>query len=115
MTDSNSLSERSGGEHLFVKQNGMLVRIRPAEIRWIEASDNCAFIHTLEKRYILGETLKNILGKLEGSGLIRVHRSYAVNLNEITAVADGDLLIGKKRIPIGRTHRKELMEMITML
>jgi len=106
---------QSDEQHLFVKHNGLLVRLRPADIRWIEASDNCAFIHTSDKRYLVSETLKLLLSKLAGKGLIRVHRSYAVNLNAISALAERELMVGNRRIPIGRTHRKNLMERITTL
>ena len=111
----NGSAQSSGGEQLFVKHRKMLIRLRPPDILWIEASDNCSFIFTRTEKILVSETLKMLMNKLESTGMIRVHRSFAVNIDRISALTESALLIGKKRIPIGRTHRKELMEKITML
>ncbi|MFK7925261.1 MAG: LytTR family transcriptional regulator DNA-binding domain-containing protein, partial [Bacteroidia bacterium] len=39
----------------------------------------------------------------------RVHRSYIVNLEEISAYTQQDIEIGNKEIPIGLSYKKGLM------
>ena len=41
--------------------------------------------------------------------LVRVHRSFIVNLHHMDAFDDEQIKIGKHQIPIGRTYKDEFL------
>ena len=52
--------------------------------------------------------MKYIDKKLKYSNIIRVHRSYIVNINKIDSISKEKLRIIETSIPIGVTYQKKL-------
>ena len=52
--------------------------------------------------------MKYIDKKLKYSNVIRVHRSYIVNINKIDSISKEKLRIIETSIPIGVTYQKKL-------
>ncbi len=46
---------------------------------------------------------------------MRVHRSYIVNIEQITNLDGNMLIVSKKLLPIGKSHKKELMERLNII
>ena len=61
----------------------------------------------------------NQLGKIEQAlkddCLIRCHRSYMVNLRAVEGFDEAYLFLGKKSIPVSKTHRSTLMGRLRVL
>jgi DNA-binding LytR/AlgR family response regulator len=51
---------------------------------------------------------------LPSSRFLRVHRSYIVALNAITAVNGNMVEIGKQAIPVGTTYKDELVKRLQL-
>ncbi|AFD08049.1 LytR/AlgR family response regulator transcription factor [Solitalea canadensis] len=109
--------EQSGKEsilhfngHVFIKQNYRFLKIKLEDIYYLEAENNYTNIYTVDKQYSLRLSLNAILEKLEMPGLIRVHRSYAVNLDHLTTFNDVFLNIGKNEVPLGRNYKDEFFK-----
>jgi DNA-binding LytR/AlgR family response regulator len=47
--------------------------------------------------------------------LLRVHRSYIININYITKIQDNRLWIDDEEIPVGVTYKKELSDLIRFI
>ena len=79
---------------------------------YAEAFDNYTYVHTLQQRFLISTTLKNVELKLNSKGFIRTHRSFLANLTHLTAVEDGNLFFGEKKVPVGRTFKEEVYKNI---
>ncbi len=101
--------------HLYVRSNSKLVKIEDKEIQYIEAKGDYAIFKTDKKSYIVHTTMKNVEDKLNGSGFLKVHRSFIVNLDKIEDIEDSNLLIQDKIIPISRANKDLLMQRINLL
>lgn len=83
-------------------------------IIWMEAEDNYVRIHTHERDYLLRRTLKDLLSTLEPSQFLRIHRSRAVNIAEISSLCPmlhGDAEIrlhDGKKLRVSRRYRQAL-------
>ena len=97
-------------EYIFIKQNYRFVKFRLSEILFAEADNNYVNIHTQGQKYALRLSLSDLLERLQFSRLIRIHRSYAVNLDAINSFDDQLIKIGNQEIPIGRNYRQEFMD-----
>jgi DNA-binding LytR/AlgR family response regulator len=98
-------------DRFFVKDNEIMVRINLDDIYWIKADRTYYEIKTLNKSYNLVGNLKLFSQKFSHPMLIRVHRSYIVNLDKVTGIRGNMLLFGeniKAEISISETYRDEV-------
>jgi len=97
------------GEHLFIKQNYQFVKISLADLLYLEADDAYTALLTTGRKYLLRLTLSNILERIEQPGLVRIHRSYAVNIHKVDAFNDAEVSIGPQLLPLSRNFRDDFL------
>lgn len=100
---------------VFVKANSKMVRIIPEDIQYIEAYDIYSNIFIDGKRITVSHTLKNIHEILNFPFLIRVHRSFIININKVKSICDDEIMIDDYRVPIGRTYKKEFFDAVRLV
>lgn len=105
----------SGTNYVFVKNNGALVKLHITEILWIDALGDYMTINTANKKYIVHSTMKVIESKLPTDKFIRVHRSYLISIDNITAIDDNVVVIGKQLIPVGAVYKENLTKRLNLL
>lgn len=96
-------------EYIFIKQNHKFVKFKPSEILFASADNNHVNIHTKTQRLVLRLSLAELMERLRFSRLVRVHRSFAVNLDKIDSFDDQIAKIETHEIPIGRNYRQEFL------
>lgn len=110
-------NKESSSEFIFVKSNSKLVKLRTADIYYIEALKDYVVIHTGDTRYTIHSTMKEIENKMGSTDFIRVHRSFIVRLDKIASIEFPNLTLenDKKVIPIGGSYREDLNNRIKMV
>lgn len=98
--------------HLYIKIDSRLMKIKENDILFVEAQGDYALFKTDEKSYLAHTTMKNIEQKLDPEKFLKVHRSFIVNLDHIVDIEDTTLLIRDKVIPVSRAKREGLMKRI---
>ncbi len=89
---------------IFVKKDHLLIKIRFDELKWIRAERNYVELHCDDKMHLTRSTLREFLDKLPQDQFIQVQRSYAVNVDHISAIESSAIFIGKTEIPVGRSY-----------
>ncbi|WP_373516946.1 LytR/AlgR family response regulator transcription factor [Pricia sp.] len=102
-------------DRIFVRHNGKMEKLLLEDILYVEADRNYCKIKTGATAYLLSSTLKTMEEKLPASQFIRVHRSYIVNIPKLDVVAEGHLEIGRKVIPLSKTHKELLFGRLRMI
>ncbi len=100
------------GDRIFVRHHGKMEKILLDDILFIEADRNYCTIVTDNRNFTLTSTLKAMEEKLTKSHLIRIHRSYMVNILKLDIVADHHLEINRKVIPLGKSFKELLLSRI---
>jgi DNA-binding LytR/AlgR family response regulator len=104
---------------IFVKKGTSLVKIKFSDIMWIEALENYVVINTINDKFTIHFTMKAIENQLPVSYFKRVHRSFIVNIKEISSIEDNVVVLkindGKKQIPIGKSYRDKLLNEINLM
>ncbi len=77
-------------ERVFVRERSRLVPIVVREIERIDAEDDFVALVVRGRRHLLGVTLSALLPRLDPAVFVRVHRSHAVNLEFVAAIAPWD-------------------------
>ena len=102
---------------MFVKANQRLVKIKYSEIYFIEALKDYVVINTLERRYTIHSTMKDIESKMPEKDFIRVHRSFIVRIDKIKEIDHSNVVLenDKKTVPVGGSYKDLLQQRINMI
>ena len=99
--------------YLSVRVDAGLVRIRLADIAFIEALSNYLKIHLWDQSFLLVRmTMKAILNELPSTDFMRVHRSYIVPIHRVQAIHNKLIRIGEKQIPLGSNYDDEFQTLV---
>jgi len=89
---------------IYVKSEKKNVKILLKDILFIESLKDYIKIHTIDKTIVTQVPISTIEQRLPDN-FLRIHRSFIVAKDKITAYTQHDLEIGKFQIPIGRNYK----------
>lgn len=95
---------------IFIKQNYRFVKLQKEDLVYIEADRNHSFLQTKQHRHIVRMPLTMILERLAMLDIIRVHRSYAVNIHCVEEFSDSEIIVNGKSIPFTASYRDEFLK-----
>ncbi len=104
--------EPEKSESFFVRSERKMIKINFDEILFIESLSDYIKIHLIDKSVVTRETISNIEAKLPQKDFIRVHRSFVVSLANINSFTSEFVEIGKKQIPVSRSYKKVVLEIL---
>ncbi|MCB0632825.1 MAG: LytTR family transcriptional regulator DNA-binding domain-containing protein [Lewinella sp.] len=103
-------------DRIFVRENNnVMVKINLEEILYIEAERAYCQINTAEKSHLITSSLSNLEQKLSSPFLMRVHRSYLVNLRQIDRIEENRITIGSKNITVSRSYWKDFLNRVKII
>jgi DNA-binding LytR/AlgR family response regulator len=110
-------NKESSADFIFVKSQSKLIKLKTADIYYIEALKDYVVIHTADTRYTIHSTMKEIELKMGTADFVRVHRSFIVRMDKIASIEFPNLTLenDKRVIPIGGSYRDELSNRIRMV
>lgn len=111
------VEKQDSTDMMFVKANQRLVKIKYSEIYFIEALKDYVVINTLERRYTIHSTMKDIESKMPEKDFIRVHRSFIVRMDKIKEIDHSNVVLenDKKVVPVGGSYKELLQQRINMI
>lgn len=102
-------------EFVFIRDNGVLKKIKVDEILYLEAMGDYVKLHTVQKYHAIHTTLKAVEEKLPAAKFMRVHRSYIISLDKIESIEDGTIVMGKHAVPVADAYRSALNSRLNLL
>lgn len=105
---------------IVVKENGNIRIIPVHEIHYIEAYDDYVKIHTQKEMFLKKKTMSYYENSLDAAQFVRVHRSYILNLSQLTRIEPLEkethiaLLKSGGRIPLSKTGYVKLKSVLGM-
>jgi DNA-binding LytR/AlgR family response regulator len=93
---------------IFIKSDGKTYPVLPSDILFCEAMKNYTKIYLKNgERLIPLVPLSKMETDLEdlGAGLLRVHRSFIISKQHITAIEGNQIIMGKNKVPIGEQFK----------
>ena len=95
-------------DRIFIKKQDCFEKIALADILYIQADRSYINIVTTKQSHCISVNLHSFEQQIKYPELIRIHRSYIVNINHIDSFEHSRLFIRKQEIPIGRSYRETL-------
>ena len=89
-----------------VKCNLKTEKITLSTIQWIEAMGDYVKIVTSEKKYIVLSSMKGIQQQIPEKHFFRCHKSYIVNMEEVSNFSQTTVFLKNKPIPLSRAKKE---------
>lgn len=97
--------------YVFIRKDRKQVKVFFDDILYVESVKDYIKIITKDDSHLIKKSLTSFLENLDDR-FLRTHRSYLVNLNEITAYTKQDVEIGKLEVPIGKIYKSSVLEFL---
>ncbi len=94
---------------IVIKDGPLSIKLKHNELLWIKSENVYIEIKTVEKAHVIRTSLERFLEELNDSVFIRIHRSYAINLNHVKAINGQYVIINDEKIPLSRNYRDDLI------
>ena len=97
-------------DYFFVNVDYSLLKIVRSDIIYIEGLKDYVKIHlkSSSKPIVPRITMKGLEELLPSSQFIRIHKSYIVSINSITAIRKNSVFIGTLELPVSENYRDNL-------
>jgi DNA-binding LytR/AlgR family response regulator len=96
-------------EYLMIRANRKLVRLNLSDILYIEGLKDYVKIILPDEMILTKESIGNFYKHLNEENFLRIHKSFIVAVDKITAITSYDVEIGKTELPIGRNYKENVM------
>ncbi len=99
--------------YLKLKSNRKFYRIPTENIMYIQGMKEYIAIYLKDQtRLLFLHSLRNLEELLPADQFLRIHKSYIVSADNITALEGNDLYLGDLKIPMGESYKNRVVEMI---
>ena len=97
-------------DYLFLREGTTYTKIPLADIYYIEADGNYAYVQTENKRYAVKRSLATIGEELSGPLFIRASRGMLINFEKVNSIsfAKGELDLGNFTVKMGKAYHAEI-------
>lgn len=103
----------------FVKNKDRYEKISIGDLLWVEGNGSSVKIFTKTGEFMAMLNLNSFLKQIQHPSLLRIHKSYVVNICKLTAFDNGVVYINykgeEKVIPIGATYREDFKRQMPRL
>jgi len=95
-------------DHIYIQSNKKHIKIDFDKVLFVESLKDYIKIYLENDTLTIKHGLGAFANKLD-SRFCRIHRSFIVNLQKVTAYTKNDVEIGDKEIPIGDLYREDVI------
>lgn len=96
-------------DSIYVQVNKKKHRVLLTDVLYAESIKDYVRLHFEDKNLVIKTTLTDFEKELPSHQFLRTHRSYIVNLQQVTAHTSKDIEIGAIEIPIGVSYKQQVM------
>jgi DNA-binding LytR/AlgR family response regulator len=101
-------------KYLYLKCNGVLVKVAVPDILFIEAANNYIQVYIAAKKMLVYQTLKGIEQQLPAGSFVQVHKSFLVATRHISQINGNTLSVGAHTIPLSRRFKSQALSHLSL-
>jgi DNA-binding LytR/AlgR family response regulator/signal transduction histidine kinase len=100
---------------IIIKQAHEKCKLRIHDILFLEAMKDYTRIMTPDKQYLVLTTLSDMQERLPAEKFVRIHRSYIVHTDKITAIKSNKVFLSASALPVGKLYKNALKGLLLLL
>ncbi|MGH1386035.1 LytR/AlgR family response regulator transcription factor [Kordia sp.] len=104
--------EKPALETLFLNVDKTFYKIQFQEIFYVESERNYLTLVSKQQKLSFIGALRTWKEKLPEHQFIQIHKSFVINKDHVDKISGNEVYIHDKRIPIGRTFKAKLFEVL---
>ncbi len=101
--------DQNNEDFVFIRKNRKQVKLILSNVLYIESLKDYIKIYEEDKTHTIKYSISHFQDLLNEK-FLRVHRSFIVNFDKVTAYSKHDVEIEDKEIPIGESYKNEVLE-----
>ena len=101
-------------ESRFIKDGYAFVKLKVSEIIYLKSDHVYVEIVTEKREHLVRSSLNDYLSNFNPDEIMRVHKSYAVNLSYIEIVHADKIIVKGKEVPLGREYHDTLYKKLKL-
>jgi len=99
-------------QFIQIKSANKYFKLNVHDILYVESLKDYIKVHTKEKPIVAKYKISDFEKELSEKGFLRVHRSFIINIKNITAFTAADIEIGTVEIPIGASYKEYVFNVL---
>ena len=99
-------------DFIFLKADKKHYKVNLNDLLYFESLGDYVIAYTPDKKIITKERIGSLLEILPHNRFIQIHRGYVISISKIEAVGPGFVEINKKKLPVGRNYKPELLRLL---
>jgi two-component system, LytTR family, response regulator LytT len=106
------LLKKTEPEIISIKDNYEIIKIAVKDILWLKADNIYTELKTTNKTYLIRTSITKFIDEHHLNCIARAHRTFAVNVNHVSAISGQYIIINNEKIPMSRKHKDEFLTKI---
>lgn len=111
-SENNNILENNSPDYLMIKVEYAIIKIEINDILFVEGLKDYVKIYTSSKNYVTKSTMKNVEQRLSTEKFMRVHKSYIINLNNVSSFENNNIIIKNNKIPLSSGYRDTFIDFL---
>jgi DNA-binding LytR/AlgR family response regulator len=108
--------EKAIDDFIVVKSGSKFCKISLNDILYVESLKDYIKFHTADGKFIVSKyKIGDFEQDMAGKPFLRVHRSFIINQEKITAFTVNDIEIGTVQIPVGSSHKEKVVAFLNSI
>lgn len=99
----------------FIKQNYRFVKLKLEDLIYVEADRNHSYLVMKQQKFIVRMPLAEVVERLDGDNLVRIHRSYAVNVQYVEEFDDSEIIVNGKAFPMTVNYKDDFLKKFNVI
>lgn len=106
------MPEQQNRDFIFLKADKKHYKVNLNDILYFESLGDYVIAFTVKKKIVTKERIGKLIENLPFDQFIQIHRGYVVSISKIESVGPGFVEIEKKKLPVGRNYKNELIRLL---
>ena len=85
-------------------------KVNPLDIIYIEAYGDYVKVHLEDQQIITNSTFTAMLTQLKPYQFIRIHKSFAINMQRVQKVQGNQVWVAQTMVPIGQKYKTDFLK-----
>lgn len=113
-SSKNDFAQGNKREYLFVNSNYRMVKVKFDDILWLQGYGDYIKFHLKDTQspIVVRTTFKNLESELPSDRFMRIHKSYIINIDQISSINKGSVFLDDREFIIGEAYRSNLERLL---